>query len=153
MYAKLSFVLTAFLALAFANPTVKAQDPYGFQLGYTLGYQNSFQNRLPAPPYFSVFPPVYYGKHVERPYGDSPYASFPQMSLARDYHPVPKDAPVRTYSVWNPSVEQGVRAGTNTRSLDNEHVVVMPQKIGRTVEIINPFVQDQLVTRSLTPTK
>lgn len=153
MYAKFSFVLTAFLILAFANPAAKAQDPYAFQLGYTLGYQNSFQNRLPAPPYFSVFPPVYYGKRVERPYGYSPYASFPQLSSARDYHPVPKDAPVRTHSVWNPRVEQGARAGTNTGSLDGEHVVVMPQKIGRTVEIINPFVQDQLVTRSNAPTK
>jgi len=148
MFAKLSFVSTAFLALAFANPTSKAQDPYGFQLGYTLGYQNSFQNRLPAPPYFSVFPPVYYGKRHERPYGDSPYASFPQLSSTRDYHPVPKDAPVRIRSVWNPPGDQGARAQTNTRNLDGEAVVVMPQRIGRTVEIINPFVQDQLVTRS-----
>jgi len=148
MFAKMSFALTSFFALGFANPTVEAQDPYGFQVGYSLGYQNSFRNRLPAPPYFSVFPPVYYGKRFERPYGDSPYASFPQLRSAPDYHSVPKDAPVRTRSVSNPHVEQGARVESKARGHDGEPVAAMPPKIGRTVEIINPFVPNQFVTRS-----
>ncbi len=147
MFAKMSFVLTAFLALAFANPASEAQDPYLFQFGYTLGYQNSFRNRLPTPPYFSVFPPVYYGKRFERPYGDSPYASFPQLRSAPDYYAVPKDAPLRTHSVSNPHVEQGARVESKGSKHDGESVAVKPQKIGRTVEIINPFVQNQFATR------
>ena len=147
MFAKMSFVFTAFLALAFANPASEAQDPYGFQFGYTLGYQNSFRNRLPTPPYFSVFPPVYYGKRFERPYGDSPYASFPQLRSAPDYYAVPKDAPIRTRSVSNPHVEQGARVESKALSHDGEPVAMMPPKIGRTVEVINPFVLNQFVTR------
>jgi hypothetical protein len=147
MFAKMSFVLTAFIALEFVNPACEAQDPYVFQFGYTLGYQNSFRNRLPTPPYFSVFPPVYYGKRFERPYGDSPYASFPQLRSAPDYYAVPKDAPIRTRSVSNPHVEQGARVESKARNHDGEPVAVMPPRIGRTVEVINPFVRNQFVTR------
>ena len=62
----LGLLAAAVLSLG-AGATAKAQDPFAFQFGYTLGYQNSFKYRVPAPPYFSVHPPVYYGKRYARP--------------------------------------------------------------------------------------
>jgi hypothetical protein len=68
-------------------------DPiYGFPFGYTLGAQFSLRNRLPAPPYFSIYPPVYYGKRYMRPYGESPYASFPLLGQTPGYAPVPAES-------------------------------------------------------------
>lgn len=141
MISRLCIASVAALALLFANSSAQAQMPYDFQYGYTLGYQNSFANRLPTPPYFSVYPPVYYGKRYERPYGDSPYAAFPQLRSAPNYYAVPKDAPYRSSTVMNPHVEQkanveypGRRAG--------EPVAIAP-RLGRTIEIINPFAQER----------
>jgi len=72
-----------------ASTSAEAQDPFAFQFGYTLGYQNSFKYRVPAPPYFSVHPPVYYGKRYARPYGESPYASWPLLQSNPSYMPMP----------------------------------------------------------------
>lgn len=66
----------------------QAQSPFEFSYGYSLGIQNSFRHRLPAPPYFAVFPPVYYGQRYERPYGESPFASWPLLQPNEDYRPV-----------------------------------------------------------------
>jgi hypothetical protein len=147
MISRCCFAAFAAFALAFGNSAVQAQDPYAFQFGYTMGYQNSFRNRLPAPPYFSVFPPVYYGKRYERPYGDSPYAAFPQLRSAPDYYPVPKEVPFRTRTVINPHVESHMRVEANGVPSENAPVAEMPaagtSHVGRTVEIINPFAQER----------
>ena len=145
MVAKLSFALLAAFALVCAGPSAQAVDPFGFQFGYTMGYQNSFRNRLPTPPYFSIYPPVYYGKRYERPYGDSPYASFPQLRSAPDYHPVPKEVPFRTRSIVNPHVEQN---GVHGHHIHSEPIAVAAPRIGRTIEIVNPYAQDVMVTQS-----
>ena len=86
------FALGLFAASVFsisAGSNAEAQDPFAFQFGYTLGYQNSFRNRVPTPPYFSVHPPVYYGKRYARPYGESPFASWPLLQANPSYMPVP----------------------------------------------------------------
>jgi hypothetical protein len=68
--------------------SVQAFDPaFGFMYGYSLGQANQFRNRLPAPPYFAVYPPVYYGERYARPYGESPFASWPLLTAGDDYHP------------------------------------------------------------------
>jgi hypothetical protein len=73
----------------------RAFDPaFGFTYGYSLGQANQFRNRLPAPPYFAVFPPVYYGERYARPYGESPFASWPLLTAGSDYQPRPHHAPV-----------------------------------------------------------
>ena len=142
MVSKLILSCTAILAFGLACPSAQAQDPYAFQFGYSLGYQNSFLNRMPAPPYFAVYPPVYYGKRFERPYGDSPYASFPQLRSAPNYHPVPKVAPVLSSStIMNPHV------GPSPIQVQYDPVAVVPPRMGRTVEIINPFVSDLLASK------
>ncbi len=68
--------------------SAQALDPaFGFQFGYALGQANQFRNRLPAPPYFAVYPPVYYGERYARPYGESPFASWPLLTAGEDYRP------------------------------------------------------------------
>lgn len=136
MLTKLILSIAAVFALGSFATSVQAQGLYGFQFGYTQGYENSFRNRLPTPPYFAVFPPVYYGKRFERPYGDSPFAAFPQLQSAPDYHPVPKETPLRTTTVLNPHVQHSVGSAS-------EPVAVVPPRVGRTVEIINPYALDK----------
>ncbi|HUP81800.1 MAG TPA: hypothetical protein VM260_24835 [Pirellula sp.] len=147
MFSKLILSFTAVVALGCVCPAAHAQGPFAFQFGYAQGYQNSFQNRLPTPPYFSVYPPVYYGRRFERPYGDSPYASFPQLRSSHDYHPVPKEAPVRTRTVMNPHVDHSPSVKVQAAS-NGEPVAVSPPRMGRTVEIINPYAAEQFASKS-----
>jgi hypothetical protein len=137
MVSKLILSLSFVAGLVCFCPATQAQDPFAFQFGYTLGYQNSFRNRLPTPPYFSIYPPVYYGKRFERPYGDSPFAAFPQLQSASNYHPVPKDTAIRNRTVVNPHVDHIPRMEINS-----EPVAVVAPRVGRTVEIINPFASE-----------
>jgi hypothetical protein len=136
MVTKFILSIAAALALTCFASNSQAQGPFDYQFGYTLGYQNSFRNRLPTPPYFAIYPPVYYGKRYERPYGDSPYASFPQLRSAPDYYPVPKETPLRSSTVMNPHVPHSVGA-------NSAPVAVVPPRVGRTVEIINPYATEQ----------
>jgi hypothetical protein len=68
----------------------RAQDPYGLGYGYLFGYGATntpgIRSFVPAPPYFALHPPVYYGQRYTRPYGDSPFASWPQLQPAAGYH-------------------------------------------------------------------
>ncbi len=82
-------LFTAFAFLLLPSVTfAQSIDPiYGFPFGFALGSQASFRNRLPTPPYFSIYPPVYYGERYKRPYGDSPYASFPLLGSTPEYSP------------------------------------------------------------------
>ena len=142
MNSKLILSLVAVLALGWGGTSARAQGPYASQFGYSLGYQNSFRNRLPTPPYFSIYPPVYYGKRFERPYGDSPYASLPQLRSAPDYHPVPKETPYRTRTVMNPHVDH-----QRNVQVQGEPVAFESPRIGKTVEIINPFASDLIASK------
>jgi hypothetical protein len=146
MVSRICFAAFATLALVFSG-TAQAGDPYAFQFGYTQGYQNSFRNRLPTPPYFSIYPPVYYGRRYERPYGDSPYAAFPQLGSAPGYHPVPKEVPFRTTTIINPHVEQGAHHQAQPRATSSEPVATAP-RMGRTIEIINPYAQERMASGS-----
>ena len=141
MLSRICFAALATCALAVVGPSVHGQDPYGFQFGYTQAYQNSFANRLPTPPYFSVYPPVYYGQRYARPYGDSPYASFPTLRSAPNYYPTPREVPFRTRSVINPYALP--KAHARVQSQTNEPVAESAH-IGKTVEIINPYTVDRM---------
>lgn len=141
-------VFAAFAAIACSSisETAQAQDPYGFQFAYTLGYQYGFRNRLPTPPYFSIYPPVYYGARYQRPYGDSPYAAFPQLQPAPDYHPVPKQAPYRSRSVTNPHVQHHSVSPIPSSSIGEP--IAQVNTPGKTVKIINPYAQPQFADTS-----
>jgi hypothetical protein len=70
-----------------------ADHGYGLAIAGLYGYGgfNHFGIRpyVPAPPYFSIHPPVYYGARYARPYGDSPFAALPQLHPAKGYSAKP----------------------------------------------------------------
>lgn len=143
MLSRFSLSLIAAVALLTACPSVQAQDPFGVQFGYVLGYQNSFRNRLPTPPYFSIYPPVYYGKRYERPYGESPFASPPLLGASNDYHAVPRGATYRSRSViMNPYIDAGPHVQGIEKFKISEPVAVAVPRVGKTVEILNPYATE-----------
>src|SRR3954470_3580552 len=49
--------------------------PYGYGWGF-----NQATNYVPSPPYYSIYPPVYYSPYITaRHYGASPFAWYPGM--------------------------------------------------------------------------
>ena len=103
---------------------VQAQTSYtdGYQngLGFGYGYRNvhpgcgvhaHFHQRVEQPPYFALYPPVYYNSTiVRRPMGVSPFAAPPgvtpvemtgplhQHVINPYYNPSPEDTPSETAS-------------------------------------------------------
>ncbi len=93
---KLACVLSLLLASAVCDNAARAGDGLGLGLGYLYGraYGSGYggYNSVIAPftpPYFSLHPPVYYGKRYARPYGASPFAAWPQLQANSSYAPVP----------------------------------------------------------------
>ncbi len=90
---KLRWALLLAVAMHFTTTEARAQDPLGLGYGYLFGYgatnTPAIRSFVPAPPYFALHPPVYYGKRYVRPYGDSPFASWPQLQPAPGYRPTP----------------------------------------------------------------
>ena len=143
--SRTSLLTIAFATLLLGNAcsSVQAFDPnFGFLYGYSLGQAYQFRNRLPTPPYFSVYPPVYYGERYARPYGESPFASWPLLSAGDDYRPRPTRTPVH-YS--NPYVE--CREPGCSPTPTSPSVVTTPATtVGFMVTVENPFVTvDQAV--------
>ncbi len=56
------------------------------------GYPMVLPSFAPAPPYFALHPPVYYGQRYTRPYGVSPFASGPMLQSNPGYAPRPAAA-------------------------------------------------------------
>ncbi len=143
MMLQWSRLLLIAIAIVGTSQFASAQGPfYGYGYGNQFGY-NSFQNRLPTPPYFSVYPPVYYGQRYARPYGDSPFAAMPQLQASPDYHAVPREVPFRARSVVNPHVQslppKSQVAVSDESNLDSP-------RIGKPQIVVNPFVHDRYVT-------
>src|SRR5216117_214747 len=72
------FSISIVILLLSAPSTASAYWPYGYggfgQSGYGLGF-NYASNYVPAPPYYSIYPPVYYSSQITaRHYGASPFA-------------------------------------------------------------------------------
>lgn len=84
--------LPCLLALISSAAPAKA-DWDGLGLAYLYGYgglgQAGFRSFGPQPPYFALHPPVYYGQRYTRPYGASPFASWPQLQGNSHYAPAP----------------------------------------------------------------
>ncbi len=124
----------ASLFLAGAGNSAQAYDSnFGFAFGYSIGQANQFRNRLPAPPYFSIYPPVYYGKRYERPYGESPFASWPLLQAGSDYHVQPKQAPLQFVNPY-------VSTETPCASCSQPVADAANPANGKMVTIVNPFV-------------
>lgn len=86
---KLAKLLLPCLLVLACNTSAKAQD--GLGLAYFYGYggfgDSRIQSYTPAPPYFALHPPVYYGQRYTRPYGASPFAAWPQLQPNAGYAP------------------------------------------------------------------
>ena len=95
MIRKLCLVSVIVLCLA-APSTASAYWPYlgygGYGgYGYVWGF-NQATNYVPSPPYYSIYPPVYYSSQITaRSYGASPFAWAGGMSPIT-YAPQPEPA-------------------------------------------------------------
>lgn len=89
---KIAKLLLPCLLLVLAGQgSLKAND--GLAMAYLFGYGGyggaRMQTYVPAPPYFALHPPVYYGQRFTRPYGVSPFAAWPQLQATAAYAPQP----------------------------------------------------------------
>ena len=103
--------------LGFGSADARAQYPVG--CGYSL-YGSISRG---VPPYFSLFPPVYYSVPVPRTYGYSPFA-YPAGTPT----PEIQVAPAQTSLMINPYVPRATAAPT------------ADQTTGGPLTLINPFV-------------
>jgi hypothetical protein len=143
---KIALGLLSIAAMALLSSDVQAHDPFAFQFGYTLGYQNSYRYRVPAPPYFALHPPVYYGQRYYRPYGESPFASWPLLQANPTYRPEPARG-VSSAVIVNPhcsadlpKIQVGEGTGPIANASQGEQRPLVPQRI----VIVNPYALEHL---------
>jgi len=99
--------------------------------GYGFGGAFDLIDRVPAPPYFAQFPPVYYNGIVSRPYGVSPYAAPPGIL------PVEMGVPVAPpQAIHNPYYDQEVAPVSDKPASDNKTENTTDNK---TTHIVNPY--------------
>ena len=139
-------ILLAFGSIGvISTSTASAIDPLvGLPYAWGLGAQYAFRNRMPTPPYFSIYSPVYYGARYQRPYGDSPYASYPLLGQVPGYAPVPKESyAIPPRAVDNPYSRgkwfgQGfrtrARGATNDWKASGRCEPVLPRKDSQTID-------------------
>lgn len=87
-----SLVLGMMTALVSVASAASAQDNglgYAYLFGYGAANTPTIRSFVPAPPYFALHPPVYYGQKYTRPYGESPFAAWPQLRSPAGYYPRP----------------------------------------------------------------
>jgi hypothetical protein len=118
--------------------SAQAIDPYfGFNYGFALGPSWTFRNRLPTPPYFSIYSPVYYGQQYERPYGISPFAAFPEMNTPPSYQAQPR-ATVRSVVVPNDCLDENCGSDQSV-SIDEAPLAAA----GKSIWVENPYITNE----------
>jgi hypothetical protein len=131
-------LVAALLACLVLPSTSNAFWPYygygfgGYGGGWGYGF-NQATNYIPSPPYYGIYPPVYYAPYITaRHYGASPFAWYPGMEPIT-YVPEGEGAgtpdPVM---IENPYV-----AGAKTPAKSAAKIEVKPLKI------TNPYVVSQ----------
>lgn len=139
---RFAILIVGFLVAA----ATSAQAQWGGNQGYGYGVPGipliapAF---TPAPPYFALHPPVYYGQRYTRPYGVSPFASRPMLQAAPGY--APRRAAVITQQplvVMNPHF-QAVRTIEGREVVQATHNSSAPNAKMQWVE--NPFAQPKQV--------
>ncbi len=87
----MKFVKFAVPCLAALLCCVPAKAEWGgLGISYLYGYGGFQPGARPyaaTPPYFALHPPVYYGQRYTRPYGVSPFATWPQVRANNSYAP------------------------------------------------------------------
>src|ERR1043165_4435742 len=104
--------LALLVVLAFAS-LPNAANAYWPYLGYggygAYGYGwgfNQATNYVPSPPYYAIYPPVYYSSQITaRPYGASPYAWYAGMSPITYTSQGDMAAPAEPTMIMNPFVK------------------------------------------------
>jgi hypothetical protein len=137
------FSLASITVLLLSMPSAaSAYWPYGGYLGwgqsgYGLGY-NYASNYVPSPPYYAIYPPVYYSQQITaRPYGASPFA-WPAGLSPITYVPQGELTGPSPAVIENPYVRP--KAATSTTNLDvtKDLDAIKPAIEPETTE--NPFV-------------
>ncbi len=86
-----------------AQPFWNYASPWGFHPFDGSAYRSG---RIPTPPYFSIHPPVYYGRRVSMTYGDSPLIHPVTVSRRVNSAHVPIPAVIiNPYVAGPPSIE------------------------------------------------
>jgi hypothetical protein len=141
----MKFYLTAILcAIALVSTADQASAQCGGDFGYAgYGYYNfGIRPYVPAPPYFALHPPVYYGARYTRPYGDSPFAAPSQLQPTAGYAPTRRVESALTvnnpYCVLPMDVPIPQSAPAPTNAIVPSPVVVKP------VFIDNPYFQPEV---------
>ncbi len=88
-------------------PSIVQAGDCGWAMATLYGYGGGWNNRPVVvnnftPPYFAMHPPVYYGARYYRPYGDSPFASWPQLQANPAYMPQQQAMNKSVMSIENP---------------------------------------------------
>ncbi len=95
-------------------------DGYGYGYywggyGYPFGAHAYRSGNIPTPPYFAIHPPVYYGKRVGMPYGNSPFPR-PARAVVRVSPQRVKYKPRPGVMIVNPYVKNDAEAKGNGSS-------------------------------------
>lgn len=136
---KLAKLLIPCLLVLACHTSANAQD--GLGLAYLFGYGGvggtRIQSYTPAPPYFALHPPVYYGQRYTRPYGVSPFAAWPQLQPNASYAP---------QQHVNHAATPGVCSGGCAAVVAGPPAIVKAVAQPQTIE--NPFYQPEAVYTS-----
>jgi hypothetical protein len=129
------FLLAAVAALlVFAPSTASAYWPYlGYGGGNPWGYNYTFNSSVgyvPPPPYYAVFPPVYYSPHIQaRHYGASPfawYAGMEPITFINQGYVVATPEPVMIENPYlaqpAPAPAEQAKSEVQPLKIDNPHV-------------------------------
>lgn len=119
---KVGLLIAAAVVWGMSAGKAEAQVGLGYGGGYGFGMGLYGLMNTEPPPYYALFPPVYYSLPVARPYGYSPFA-YPPGTMT------PEPARVVAKEVLNPFVPRRPVSKPAVRTAS------APQ------ELINPFVE------------
>ncbi len=136
--------------IAFTSSSAVADGGYwggGYGGVYGYGYAGLVgpQAYIPAPPYFAMHPPVYYGARYTRPYGMSPFASAPMLQPNPGYtgQRAPRLVPPPMI-LANPHCQIGGTADINAVAESTDKKTAETMVAPAPLVIDNPFVVPSL---------
>ncbi len=133
-------------------PSVVQAGDCGWAMATLYGYGGGWNNRPMVvnnftPPYFSMHPPVYYGERYYRPYGDSPFASWPQLQANPAYMPQQQAMNKSVMSIENPHYAPAIQVAPQSAPAPAEpakvpDVVMSETKPRGPITIENPYFSE-----------
>ncbi|MGC4002447.1 MAG: hypothetical protein QM811_04615 [Pirellulales bacterium] len=99
----------------------------GFGYGGNYAYATS---RADLPPFYAMYPPVYYSQPVARTYGYSPFAYPPGTMTPEIVQEIPQ-------TIVNPHVKESSAPKVNNTTADRTVMAPTPDRVQTT---LNPFV-------------